>query len=83
MSLEEKIELVLPKLDKLDGFNEILGTLENNFDDFEIKVNSDALDNLKKRIRQFEIFLIAFEKNALMQESYNKRLNVFKCTEYY
>ena len=85
MSLKEKIEPVLTKLDeledKIDGFNERLTTLENTYDDVKIKASikadSAALDNLREKVRQFELFQIELKKkNVLMQETYSKHLNV-------
>ena len=54
-------------------FNQRLTALENKYNDFKIKVHtktdSDASDNLREKVRQFEIF----KQNSLMQEYRNKR----------
>ena len=59
MSLEEKIKLVLTKLneveDKIDAFNERVATFEVN-----TKADSAGLYNFMEKVRQFEIFQIKF-----------------------
>ena len=94
MNLNQKIDLVITKLDniekRLDDFDQKYAKLNDRVDALEKKVESkfDEFDqilnqqsessnsNLQARIVVLEDFIQNIEKAKVMQESYDKRLNI-------
>ena len=68
---------------KLDNVSLRLDLLELEFknkcheiDKMKIKAEAASIEQLKERIVFFEIFKLNYENAKVMQESYNKRLNI-------
>ena len=91
MSLENKLDHVLSKLElldeintKIDSFNNRLTLLERKVEDkieeIEIslvtKAEADTVTRLTERIEKLEKIQINYENKMVMQESYSKRLNI-------
>ena len=81
----KKINARITEFDeKLDRVSIRLDTLEKNFqtkcqqiDNLqESKVDIESLDDLTAKLAHLEEFKLNYEKNKIMQESYDKRLNV-------
>ena len=81
-TLELKLDQILQKLDalekKVDSFNTRIFKLENKTATLELNLTAKAetLDILDDKMRELEKFKSDYEKTAIMQESYSKRLNV-------
>ena len=88
---DQKLDIILEKLEKLedietklDNFNKRLTAAENNFvtkcekieEKLDSKDETDLVEKLKEKITLLEAFISNYEINSLMQESYNKQLNV-------
>ena len=77
--LIKAVEEVTIRLDNLDGkfdsLSERLNKLEHKYIELEEAVET-KLAGVKERLRKLEKFQIDAEKAALMQDSYNKRLNI-------
>ena len=80
-TLEHKLDQILQKHDalekKVDSFNTRIFKLENKIAALErnLTAKEETIDILEEKM-EFEKFMIDYEKTAIMQESYNKRLNV-------
>ena len=81
-NLEHKLDQILQKLDalekKVDSFNSRIFKLENKTAALErnLTAKEETIDILDEKMNKFEKFMLEYEKTAIMQESYNKRLNV-------
>ena len=81
-TLEHKLDLILQKLDalekKVDSFNTRICKLENKTAALErnLTAKEKTIDILDEKMNKSEKFVLDFEKTAIMQESYSKRLNV-------
>ena len=81
-TLELKLDQILQKLDalekKVDSFNTRIFKLENKTATLELNLTAkvETLDILDDKMREFEKCKSDYEKTAIMQESYSKRLNV-------
>ena len=81
-NLIKAVELTI-RLDNLDGkfdslserLNKLENKLEHKYVELEEAVETKLAD-VKERLRKLEKFQIDAEKAALMQDSYNKRLNI-------
>ena len=81
-TLEHKLDQILQKLDalekKADGFNARIFKLEDKTaaPERNLTAKEETIDILDEKMTKFEKFKLEFEKTAIMQESFNKRLNV-------
>ena len=81
-SLEHKLDQILQKLaaleKKVDSCNTRIFKLENKTAALErnLTAKEESIDILDEKMNKFEKFVLDFENTAIMQESYNKRLNV-------
>ena len=62
----------------MDSFNIRILKLENKTAALErnLTAKQETIDILDEKMNKFEKFVLDFEKTAIMQESYNKRLNI-------
>jgi len=87
-SIEENIQKINGRIveinEKLDRVSDRIDTLETNFEkncqEFELlqktKADVDTMDAIKDKLAFLEKFYQNYEKNKIMQECYDKRLNV-------
>ena len=63
---------------KVDSFNTRILKLENKTAALKpnLTAKAETIDTLNEKINEFEKFMLDNEKTAIMQKSYNKRLNV-------
>ena len=81
-TLEHKLDQILHKVDalekKVDSFKPRIFKLENKTAALSrnLTAKEETIDILDEKMNKFEKFMLEFEKTAIMQDSYNKRLNV-------
>ena len=81
-TLKHKLDQILQKLDalekKVDSLNTKIFKLGNKTAALERNLTAKAenIDILDKKMNEFEKFRLHYEKMAIMQESYNIRLNI-------
>ena len=81
----KEIENLTTRIDKFELFKTRLSYLENTFDDqinkldkkLETKVDCTVLENFKFRLLSIDQQQITQQTKDIMQESYDKRLNLF------
>ena len=75
-TIEDKLDKVMFAIQDLKkDFNERLDKIEKRYQQFENATN-EKLAVMSKRIEKLEKLQLDAQKEALMQESYNKRLNI-------